>query len=459
MTRVIVVGGGVAGIAAALRLSERGVAVTLLETRKKLGGRATSFLDQRSGEWVDNCQHVALGCCTNYLDLLERLGARDKIAFADELYWVEAGGRTTTMRASPLPVPGHLSPSFACARFLDPIDRVRVSSAMLALWSANRESIRERTFGDWLRARGQRRAAIDRFWEPVVISACNVSVERVDARVAAHVFQEGFLSHAEAWRMGVPTVPLLDLYDRAEEVIRAAGGDVRLGASVDSLGAESVTLSSGERLCGDRVICATPPERTVRLVDDGVRAHDPRFDAMANLTHSPIVGVHLVFDRPVLPTHSAVLVERSTQWVFRKDDEGKRLHAVISGADEWVSLDESAILDRVLGDIRACFPGADGAQLVSGRAVKEKRATFAPTPGSDVHRPTTEGPSGIVLAGCYVQTGWPATMEGAARSGYAAAAAALDEPAHDHVVRALRPAPIVRVLARGPLSKQGAAVG
>lgn len=445
---VIVVGGGIAGLSCAIRLSERGVRVTLLETRKKLGGRATSFDDVRSGETLDNCQHVVLGCCTAYLDLLERLGVREQIAWTREQYWFEQGGRLSVIRPAtaplpPLPAPVHFGWSFLAAKFLSTSEAVSIGRCCVAMLKVDRTKERHRTFGAFLREHGQTPGAINKFWAPVVISACNLECNRVAASSAIHVFQEGFLAHAHAADVGLSRVPLVRLYERVEELVARAGGQVRLGAGVESLDERSVRTTDGQTLTAERVVCAVPVERVNRVVSESVRAHDPRFAALDRFTHSPILGVHLRLDRDVLDgLPHAVLVERGTQWLFRKSDDGKQIHAVISGADAWVTKSEAEIAELVMADVRACLPRAREAKLETVRAVKEKLATFAPVPGLDDVRPraTAEGPSGdqgVVLAGDYTATGWPATMEGATRSGYAAAAAVLGEPAH-----ALTPGPL-----------------
>lgn len=449
---VIIAGGGIAGIAAALRLAEAGVAVTLLETRKKLGGRATSFVDVRSGAILDNCQHVVLGCCTNYLDLLARLGESDKITWTDAQWWIEPGGRTSVIRPGPLPAPGHFSFSMLSVRFLSWPEVSSLARAMLAVLRVDRTRWRDRTFAQFLAQQGQSERVIRRFWTPVIVSACNLEPHKVAASSALHVFQEGFLAHRDAASIGVSTVPLVQLYDRAEEVIRAAGGKIELGCSVERVETGAVITGGGgggERLTADRVICALPVERAI----DALPESDPRLPLMRRFTHSPILGVHLVFDRPVLTTPHAVLVDCAVQWLFRKDEAGRSLHAVISGADEWMPLTEAQIGERVLADIRRCIPPARGATLLSVRAVKERRATFAPTPEVEASRPPALAPGPedhVILAGDYTATGWPATMEGATRSGYAAAAAALGRPARELVVPDIQVALGARLLGLSP---------
>lgn len=432
--RVIVAGGGIAGIAAALRLAERGVAVTLLETRRKLGGRATSFNDVRTGETLDNCQHVAMGACACYLDLLRRLKVDHLIDWTEHTLWVEAGGRRSTLRPAPLPAPGHLAPSLLTARFLTTAEKLQISRATLAALRADRAKWRSATFADWLTAHAQSPGAISKFWSPIIVSACNLTVDRVAASSALHVIQGGFLRSRAAGRIGLPRVPLVDLYDPAEEAIRAAGGSIRLGESVERIDERAVVTTKGESIDADSVICALPFERAITAVDPAITSRDVRFDAMRSLTHSPILGVHLVASSQILDGPHAVLVNRPTHWLFNKGaapDGAQRLHAVISAADEWVALSEDQIAQRVIDDLHACFPASRAVEFLSVRPVKEKRATFAATPDSESLRPPNTGDSAIILAGDYTATGWPATMEGAVRSGYAAAAAALDIPAHD----------------------------
>lgn len=456
MTAVLIAGGGIAGIAAALRLAQSGVRVTLVETRKKLGGRATSFVDPRTGETLDNCQHVVMGCCTAYLDFLSRLGVLDQIEWTREQYWIERGGRESVVRPSAIPAPFHFGLSVLAARFLTLREKAAMAWGAHRIAHARRDRWQDATFAEFLAKSRQPQSLIDKFWSPVVVSACNLPCERVCAATALHVFQDGFFGNPRAADIGVSRVPLLQLYDRAERVITAARGAIRLGFSVDHLTSTTIrggrtATGAGETLSADAVICALPVDRAAEVIDPALVARDPRLFAgvpeaapthsphsppsrLSQIGFSPILGVHLTFDRPVLTRPHAVLVNAGVQWLFRKDAAGTRIHAVISGADEWMPLSEPEIAQRVLADIRAHLPAAAGATLVSVRAVKEKQATFAAVPGIDRLRPATlppaqagaaPDPHAVILAGDYTATGWPATMEGAARSGYLAAAAAL----------------------------------
>jgi len=457
---IVVAGGGIAGIAAGIRLAQAGAKVVVVETRKKLGGRATSFVDVRTGQTLDNCQHVALRCCTNYLDLLERLGVIDEIEWHDRQYWIERGGRTSIVKRSFLPAPAHFSPSVAMLSFLNLTEKRLLAQAMLAIMRVDRREWVTRTFSEFLLRHGQTDRVIRRFWEPVVVSACNLSVTKAAASAALQVFQEGFCAARTSADIGIARVPLVMLYDSAEAVLACAGGELRLGTSVRRICERSVMVSSGvsdeETLLCDRVICALPPERVADVMDPQIVQRDPRMSAMGQITHSPILGVHLKFDRPVLSTPHAVLVEGSVQWLFRKDPQGTSVHAVISGADEWMALSEAEITAKVLADLHAYLPGSASATLIASRPVKEKRATFACTPEVEQIRPPVASPKGaseILLAGDAVQTGWPATMEGATRSGYMAAAVALGKDLRGLMVADVQPAPIARALGLRPVPR------
>ena len=243
----VIVGGGIAGIACAMRLAERGVPVTLLETRKKLGGRATSFQDVRSGRWLDNCQHVVLGCCTNYLDLLVRLGVAGKIVWHRQQHWFEQGGRVSTISPGILPAPAHFTGSFLGASFLTLAEKIQIARACSKIMRTDRRRWESKTFGDFLASCAQSDRVIRRFWSPVVVSACNLDVGRVSASSALHVFQEGFLAAKSAANIGVPGVPLLDLYENAQQQIETTGGKVHLGTGVESIDERGATTTDGRR--------------------------------------------------------------------------------------------------------------------------------------------------------------------------------------------------------------------
>ena len=443
--RVAVVGGGIAGLACALRLAEAGVQATVLETRRKLGGRATSFVDPRTGEVLDNCQHVLMGCCTNLLDFYARLGVEGAIEWHERVYWANPPHSPDVMRPSLLPAPAHFSGSFAAMRMLTLAEKRAVARAMwrmLRTGASGRARWESRTFAEFLAECGQPAGTIERFWSPVVVSACNLDVGEASAASAMQVFQEGFLANARAPLMGLSTVPLVRLYDPAEDAIRAAGGEVRLGVSAMAIAFD------GRRVTGvvtdegafdaDAVVSAVPADRLAKLVSGTLVSADRRLASLDKIGTSPIVGVHLRFPRRVLDLPHLVLPGRGTQWLFDKgtaDDGTQHVHAVISGATAWMDLDEAAIAARVVDDVRWALPAARGIEPTSVRSVKERRATFAVVPGLERFRPPaaaegTERDGGVrnlFLAGDWTRTGWPATMEGAVRSGYLAAGAVLGQ--------------------------------
>lgn len=435
-----VVGGGLAGIAAALTLADHGQRVLLLEQTRRLGGRASSFVDPTTGEELDNCQHVVMGCCTNYIALIHRLGLDDAFTWHDEQHWVSAGGvrggggRTDRIAAGHLPAPFHHAGSFARASFLSIGDKLAIARAMAALARLDPAAWRDRSFAEFLARTCQTPRAVANFWRPVVVSACNAEPDRVAADLAGKVFREGLLAGPKAASIGVPAVPLARLYEPVPALLSRNNSEVRFGALATRITPDTVELRDQPPVHARRVIVALPFERVASAVDPAF--HDERIAALAAFTHSPILGVHLRLDRPVLPTPHAVLVDRPTQWLFRKDAEGRSIHAVISAADDWTDLSDAAITDRVAADLRACYPQSAGFTVERSRPVRSKRATFLPAPG--LQRPTGK-PSGggeggegggVLLAGDYTDTGWPATMEGAVRSGVTAAAHALGrEPA------------------------------
>lgn len=441
---VAVVGGGLAGIAAAVRLAAAGDRPVVIETRRKLGGRATSFVDPRSGAVLDNCQHVLMGCCTNLLDLYARLGVADKIEWHRAIHWANPPAEPDRMRPGLLPAPGHYTGSFLRMRFLSMAEKAAIARAMwrlLRIGLHGRTAWRGRVFMEFLEETRQPPRAIERFWSPVVVSACNLPVERVAADCAMQVFQEGFLGSRRAGAMGLAAVPLVELYDPAERLIAETGGEIRTGLSAKSLaydGARITGVVTDEGfVSASAVVSAVPPDRLDKLVSAPLRGADNRLERLSAIEFSPILGVHLFFEQRVLDLPHLVLTGRDTQWMFNKgiDPEGRQhLHAVISGADDWMALAEDAIVERVMADLHACVPRSIGLAPVAFRAVKEKRATFAALPGIERLRPSAEpgtlglrggGVRNLFLAGDWCDTGWPATMEGAVRSGYAAASAFL----------------------------------
>lgn len=450
MKRVVIIGGGVAGIAAAVRVAEAGWAPVVLETRPKLGGRATSFKDPRTGLTFDNCQHVVMGCCSNILDLYRRLDVLDRIEWHPETWWANPPRRPERLKATGLPAPLHFGPSFLRLRFLRVDDKIAIGqamSAMIRMGLGGREDWRDRSFEEFLDQTSQPPGARKLFWEPAVVGACNLPCRKVAANHALQVFQEGFLSGGWHATVGLATCNLRALMEPAWELVRRAGGSIRSGTRVrgiayDGIRASGVVTDHGLEH-GTAIISAVPPDRLARLVSKPMAAVDPRLQGLDEFETSPILGVHLLFEHPVLRDDQRryphlVLPGRETHWFFDKGEvvmeDGRTLHhvnAVISAADEWMALDEKEIGRRVVADLHWALPASRGLEPVVVRSVKEKRATFRAIPGIDARRPAARpgglGIPNLFLAGDWCDTGWPATMEGAARSGYAAAAGVTGE--------------------------------
>jgi squalene-associated FAD-dependent desaturase len=428
---VAVVGGGLAGLAAGSALASSGFRVTLLERRPYLGGRASSYQHPGTGEVIDNCQHVLLGCCTNLIEFYERTGVASSIRWFDTLTFLEPGGRASEIGPSSLPAPLHTAPAFLRAACLDFPDKLAIARAMLALAPMMPHDTGE-PFLAWLRRHGQTERAINRFWKTILVSALNEDVDQMSVPYAAQVMRESFLKSAAAGRMGVPTIPLTDLYRAAGEYIRARAGEVRCRTSVDSFRSEMshvrLGIGSGDEIF-DYVVVAVPFDGLEKILPQ-TSASEPLRDSLARFETSPITGIHLWFDRDISDLEHAVLLDRTIQWMFHKSKLQKReqnghgsyVELVVSSSKSLVEKPRQEIVDLALSEFREFFPAAREAQLVKSTVIKEIHATYSPKPGIELNRPQpqTVWPR-VFLAGDWTATGWPATMEGAVRSGYLAA--------------------------------------
>lgn len=418
-------------------MSDAGFLVNLFERRPFVGGRASSYEHPGTGETVDNCQHVLLGCCTNLLDFYRRIGVVDKIQWFDRLTFIEPGGQRSEIGPSVLPAPLHTSPSFLRVSSLSWADKLAISRAMLALMGPLPPDS-SKSFADWLREHHQTQRAIDRFWKVVLVSAINEDLNRISVHYGAQVFRESFLKSAEAGRMGVPTVPLSDLYSDAISYIEQRGGKVHLRTSVEALVEEReriVLQSGGATEHFDFVILAVPYPALGKLLpsQNGSGETSAQLRAqIAKLESSPITGIHLWFDREITELPHAVLLDRTIQWMFQKsklqpqrqggEESGSYIELVVSSSKSLVAMGRQKILDLALRELADFFPAVREAQLVKATVVKEVHATYSALPGSDSYRPEARTPwPRVFLAGDWTATGWPATMEGAVRSGYRAA--------------------------------------
>ena len=443
---VAIAGGGLAGLAAACALADSGFRVTLFERRPYLGGRASSYEHPGTGEVIDNCQHVLFRVCTNLIEFYRRIGVEDKIRWYDEMTFLEPGGRASVMRASPLPAPLHTAPSFLRLPFLEAKDKLQISRAVAAL-TLTAQPDTGKSFRDWCHDHHQTSNAIERFWKPILVSALSEDLDLIAISSAAQVVRESMKSPA-ARHMGVPTVPLTDLYNRAGDYVRARGGALKFRTSV-------VFLTPSESRITVRSI-ALDAERTGPVPDifdyfvsalpfdvlDGILIDTPDSASLrehiSHFDNSPITGIHLWFDRQISEFDHAVLLDRTIQWMFHKSrlqpmrveedrsNQGSYVELVVSSSKALIEKSRSEIVDLALAEAREFFPAAREAALVKSVVIKEKKATYSPRPGIDAYRPpqATSWPR-VFLAGDWTATGWPATMEGAVRSGYLAAEALL----------------------------------
>ena len=443
---MIVIGGGLAGLSTGVALAEAGWRVRLFEQRPFLGGRATSYV-LPDGEHVDNCQHVTLGCCTNLEDFYRRVGSAGKIKFFDRLLFQDPQGRIGEMQAGMLPAPFHMTGSFAGFAPLTLADKRSIAWAMLdILRGKGRTADLDEPGGismlEWLKRRKQTDGAIERFWRVVLVSALDEELDRTDARFGVDVFWKGFLSNRTGYRMGVPSVPLGELYDGCKTEIEKRGGEVNLRMPVRTIhvangAVAGVEFDGGRRESADAYVFALPHPAMAELASEEIRRLEPRLGDLEKIGVAPITGVHFWFDREVMTEPFVTLLETTTQWIFNKTalygtsngagkEKGQYLQLVISASYDLLQKPRQEIIDLCLKEVQKALPAAREAKLVKATVIKEAAATFSPQPGVDRWRPTQETKiRGMFLAGDWTATGWPATMEGAVRSGYLAAEAVL----------------------------------
>jgi len=478
---VAVAGGGLAGLAAACALSDAGFRVTLFEKRPFLGGRASSWEHPSTGEVVDNCQHVLFRVCTNLIEFYQRIGVADQIRWYDQMTFIEPGGRTSIMKSSPLPAPLHTAPSFLNFSFLSAADKFAIARALVPLTLTTQRDTGQ-SFQQWLDQHGQTKTAVDRFWRPILVSALSEDLDLISISAAAQVVRESMKSPA-ARQMGVPTVPLTDLYNAAGDYIRARGGELHFrepvegfttddshvqlqlrsneggnnpeaGGSGTNEGAPPLSLRTSQGQDGDFdfLILALPFEALDKVLPESPESA-PLREQISHFETAPITGIHLWFDRQISGLDHAVLLDRTIQWMFHKSrlqnrdrgraalqgrvsvnerngalapasEPGSYIELVVSSSKTLIDKSRAEIVDLALAEVREFFPAAREANLVKSTVIKELHATYSPRPGIDAHRPTsTTAWPRVFLAGDWTATGWPATMEGAVRSGYLAAEA------------------------------------
>ena len=445
--RVTVIGGGLAGITAAIALAESGADVTLLEARPRLGGATCSF--NRDGLIVDTGQHVFLGCCTAYRGLLAKLGMTGHAPLQDrfDVTVFAPGGRQARLRRTALPGPLHMLPALGRYPFLSWPERAYVSRPALAMRRVDPAdpAVDQQRFGDWLAARGQTERARRALWDLFSVSALNIAGDDASLALAATVVKTGLLGKNNAADIGVAALPLGELHgDAGATLLAKLGAQVSLGAKVSAIetgaietgaiepadepGARfRVRLAQGGQIAADAVVLAVPHEKAAPLIPPGTLP-DGTVAGWAGLGASPIVNVHVIYDRPVMDLPFAAAIDSPVQWVFDRtrisgmDGPGQYLAISLSAADEYVDVPAARLRDQFVPALAELFPAARDARITEFFVTRERRATFRQAPGCGALRPkTATRRPGLVLAGAWTDTGWPDTMEGAVRSGLAAA--------------------------------------
>ena len=431
--RVLVLGAGLAGLAAATALARRGFFVAILEARNRLGGRASSFTDAASGQVLDACQHVSMGCCTNFAHFARTVGVAHLLRPQFDLFFMTPDRRVSRLRADPLPAPLHLARSFLRAHYLRADEKLRVAWGLARLQRSDPGA--DELFLDWLLRHRQTPRTIARFWGVVLTSALNEAVERAGLRYARKVFVDGFLGHRRAFEVELPHVPLARLYGvELTQWLDRHFVDVRFHTAarrfvVEGNAVRGVEMRDGTTLTADWYVATVPFDRLLDMLPPDLIGAEPYFGNLRQLESSPITSVHLWYDRPITRLPHVVLVDCVGQWLFRRGESAQGEHyvqVVISASRSFRGLDHDTVLRRVVNELADLFPAARVATLLRARVVTEQSATFSAVPGVDRWRPRQGSPfKNLLLAGDWTATGWPATMEGAVRSGYLAVEALL----------------------------------
>ena len=453
-----------AGISAACALAESGLLVHLVERRGYLGGRASSDLHPGVNEVIDNCQHVFFGCCTNLIGFYRRIGVSDHIHWTRNMTMIEPGGRESLLGPSWLPAPLHGLPKLFAAKAFTHADKMALTHAFRAFLRPVAADSSE-NLGDWLRRNGQTQGAIDRFWRLVIASALNADVDEIALPYAAKVIRELFMNSAQAGAMGMSTVPLSELYGGAERYLKERGGEVVFNAGVedaewDEEASQWTVATRAGVLVADFLVIALPFEATAKLLPlmppaDGIEALACKIEKQA---HGPICSVHLWFDREITTLEHAVLLDREIHWMYNKSrlqpwrkTKGSYLELVVSASQKFAALSREQAIELSVRELSEYFPAVAQAKLEKAVLVKEVRATFTVPPGIDAARPSSVSPwPNCVLAGDWIRTGWPSTMESAARSGHLAAeavCAAADAP-RKFLEADLKPGGFMRLVAK-----------
>ncbi len=460
---VVVIGGGLAGMAAAIGLRQAGREVCLIEAKQRLGGRVGSFDDSTSGQSIDYCQHVGMACCTNLVRFLEMTGTLSDWRREETLHFVSSRGKPLPFRANALPAPLHLSGLLNRWPELTWLERLQIVRGIWSMMRSPELRASNELASEWLKRNGQTPGTIRKFWATIMVSALGEQIDRVSIGAARKVLIDGFAVHRDAYHLLVPEKPLSEIFGTSLiERLRGMGIEVRLQTRIDRLlfqgsKIEEVVLSNGESIVTSHVVVAVPWNRIGKLLETAfekpqtvlpenreggegnLTAIAKLLDSSRRIESSPITGVHLWWDRAWLAGPHAIFVDRLCQWIFASQNprreqglsngsaEEHYYQVVISGSRQLPRGDGSAIVQAVVNDLQAIFPKLREAKLLRWKVVTDPHSVFSITPTCSNLRPEVDALSqhGLWLAGDWIDTGWPATMEGAVRSGFMAAESVL----------------------------------
>jgi len=432
MKKVIIIGGGFAGLSAAAELSSAGFHVTLIEQRRFLGGRAYSFIDKNTGLELDNGQHILMGCYENTFRFLEKIGVINKLYFQKDLCvnFLDTNGTVYRLNCLPLPAPFHILSGILRFKAISLAERIRMlNMAKGVLFGNTSNSSHDLTITEWLKMLGQGKKARETLWDIITIATMNEHPDNSSAAIFRNVMKKAFFSHRRNSRIVLPVVPLSRLFaDNAETYIRQNGGSIEKGIAVSALltgnnSVSGVKLKDGRVFRGDYYISAVPYYSVQRLFAG------TGFSGTA-LQPSPIISIHLLFNKPLTEQTFAALLNSPIQWVFNKEKIFRNasyrglLSLVISGAHRYIDVPSEKLVELALRELKKVFPDSSSVKLLCCKVIKERHATFSPQPGVDKFRPSqmTEIKN-LFLAGDWTDTGLPATIEGAVLSGHKCAKA------------------------------------
>jgi squalene-associated FAD-dependent desaturase len=460
---VTVVGGGVAGMSAACALAEAGFRVHLVERRGYLGGRASSYLHPGVDEVIDNCQHVLFGCCTNLIGFYSRIGALARIHWTSNMTMIEPGGRRSVLGPSSwLPAPLHGLPKLLSAGAFTRADKFALARAFQAMLAPIPAGSAE-TLAAWLKRNKQTPGAIERFWKLVIASALNAEIESIAVPYAAKVIRELFMNSADAGKMGINTVPLSDLYAAVPSLLAQHESVVHLNSNIETVEWDEETsqwnlLTREGPLSTQFLVLALPFEAVEKLLSKMPPSEGAVKLAqnIARHEHWPICSAHLWFDREITELDHAVMLDREIHWLFNRsrlqpsrNGKGSYIEVEVSASRVFAARERNEAIALTLRELAEFFPAVTSAKLQKAALVKEVRATFGVPPGIDNLRPPSAAPwPNCFLAGDWTATGWPSTMESAARSGHLAAealCAAIDE-SRSFLIPDLKPRGLMRFL-------------